>query len=114
MRVTRKTVRKKLLMAAMGTMLLVTGPALAGDAAAGQAKSKACAACHGVDGNSTSPQFPRIAGQYYDYLVKALQRYKAGERKNPIMSPQAANLSRRDIQDLAAYFSQQKGLVTKY
>lgn len=55
-----------------------------------------------------------IAGQYYDYLVKTLTHYKSGARKNPIMAPQAANLSQRDIEDLAAYFSQQQGLVTKY
>jgi len=104
----------KLLMAAIAAALLASGPAFGGDAAAGKTKSKPCAACHGPDGNSVSPAFPRIAGQYYDYLVKALTRYKSGERKNPLMSPQAANLSRRDIEDLAAYFSQQTGLVTKY
>lgn len=104
----------KLLMTVIATMMLASGTAFGGDAAEGLAKSKPCAACHGPDGNSVSPAFPRLAGQHYSYLVKALTRYKSGERKNPIMSPQAANLSRRDIEDLAAYFSQQKGLVTKY
>jgi len=104
----------KLLMTVIAAMVLASGTAFGGDAAEGQAKSKPCAACHGPDGNSVSPAFPRLAGQHYSYLVKALTRYKSGERKNPIMSPQAANLSRRDIEDLAAYFSQQKGLVTKY
>lgn len=104
----------KLFGAAIGMMLLASAPAYAGDAAAGKTKSKTCAACHGPDGNSASPEFPRIAGQHYDYLVKTLKRYKAGERKNAIMAPQAANLSRRDIEDLAAYYSQQRGLVTKY
>lgn len=73
-----------------------------------------CAACHGPDGNSPAPDFPKIAGQHYDYLVKALVSYKSGARKDPIMAPQAATLSRRDIEDLAAFYSQQKGLVTKY
>ena len=50
----------------------------------------------------------------YDYLVKAIKDYKSGERKNPIMAPMVANLSPRDIEDLAAYFSEQRGLVTKY
>ena len=104
----------KLFMTAIAALMLASGTAFGGDAAEGQAKSKPCAACHGPDGNSVSPAFPRLAGQHYSYLVKALTRYKSGERKNPIMSPQAANLSRRDIEDLAAYFSQQKGLVTKY
>ncbi|HXV12329.1 MAG TPA: cytochrome c [Burkholderiales bacterium] len=104
----------RILITAIASMLLASAPALAGDAEAGKRKSKTCAACHGPDGNSISPEFPRIAGQHYDYLVKALQRYKSGERKNPIMAPLTANLSRRDIQDLAAYYSQQQGLYTKY
>lgn len=84
-----------------------------GDAAAGKAKSATCAACHGADGNSQAADFPRIAGQPADYLVHALTDYKAGVRKNPIMAPQAANLSKQDIEDLAAYFSSQKGLYVK-
>jgi cytochrome c553 len=104
----------RVLITAILALLLVSAPALAGDAEAGQKKSKPCAACHGPDGNSASPEFPRIAGQHYDYLVKALQRYKSGERKNAIMAPQAANLGRRDIEDLAAYYSRQQGLYTKY
>jgi cytochrome c553 len=88
--------------------------AQAANPAAGKEKSKACAACHGPDGNSTAPDFPRLAGQYYDYLVKALSDYKTGERKNAIMAPQAANLSKRDIEDLAAFYSRQPGLVVKY
>lgn len=104
----------RVLIAAIASMLLLNAPALAGDAEAGKRKSKTCAACHGPDGNSVSPEFPKIAGQHYDYLVKSLQRYKSGERKNPIMAPLTADLSRRDIEDLAAYYSQQKGLYTKY
>lgn len=104
----------KLLLSALCLTLMASAPAFAGDAAAGKEKSKTCAACHGPDGNSPAPDFPKIAGQYYDYLVKTLIHYKSGARKNPIMAPQAANLSQRDIEDLAAYFSQQQGLVTKY
>ena len=104
----------RFLMIALGATLLASVPALAGDAEAGKAKSKTCAACHGPDGNSASAEFPRIAGQHYDYLVKMLHRYKSGERNNPVMAPMAKNLSRRDIEDLAAYYSRQKGLVTKY
>lgn len=69
-------------------------------------------ACGGIGGrlgvesaNGTSPQFPRLAGQYPDYIVQALSDYKKGNRKNPIMAPQAENLSERDMEDLAAYFS---------
>jgi len=82
----------------------------AGDAASGKQKSKACEACHGPDGNSPpSPDFPRIAGQHYDYLLKSLRDYKAGARKNPIMSGQVGSLSPQDMADLAAYYANQKG-----
>ena len=81
--------------------------------AAGKEKSKTCAACHGPDGNSVAADFPRLAGQHYDYLVKAITEYKTGVRKNAIMMPMVEKLTRRDMEDLAAYFSQQKGLVTK-
>lgn len=87
--------------------------ATAADAAAGKTKSATCAACHGPDGNSAAADFPRIAGQYPDYIVKALIDYKSGARKNPIMAPMAAMLSERDMEDLAAFYSQQKGLVVK-
>lgn len=105
---------KKMILAAGCVALLAGGFANAANPSAGKEKAKTCAACHGPDGNSAAPDFPRLAGQHYDYLVKALSDYKAGERKNAIMAPQAANLSKRDIEDLAAYFSQQQGLVVKY
>ncbi len=86
----------------------------AGNAEAGKAKSTACAACHGADGNSTVPSFPRLAGQNRDYLYHSLKDYKAGKRKNPIMAGQVQNLSDADMLDLAMYFSKQKGLQLKY
>jgi cytochrome c553 len=94
--------------------LLASGATLAGDPVAGQAKSKTCVACHGADGNSAAAEFPRLAGQQADYLVKALKDYKRGSRKNAIMAPQAANLSARDMEDLAAFYSRQQGLTQKY
>lgn len=93
--------------------LTFAGTGYAANLDAGKEKSKPCAACHGVDGNSQAPDFPRLAGQNEDYLVKALKDYKSGARKNAIMAPQAANLTLRDMQDLAAYFSHQQGLVVK-
>ena len=88
-------------------LLLVSGVASAkGDAEAGKTKSAPCAACHGPDGNAgIDPQYPRLAGQYRDYLVQALHEYKKGDRKNPIMGGFAATLSDQDILDLAEYFS---------
>lgn len=85
-----------------------------GDYEAGKAKSTTCAACHGADGVSTVPSFPKLAGQQRDYLYQALKDYKAGNRKNPIMAGQVQALSDTDMQDLAMYFSQQKGLHLKY
>ena len=63
----------------------VSVPALAaGNAESGKQKSQVCAACHGPDGNHpTTPDFPRLAGQHPDYLLKALHDYKSGARKNP-------------------------------
>jgi len=90
-------------------------PALAGgNAEAGKAKSAVCAACHGADGNSPTSAFPKLAGQHEDYMYHSLKDYKAGKRKNPIMSGQVANLSDQDMKDLAAYFARQKGLTQKY
>jgi cytochrome c553 len=86
----------------------------AGNPAAGRAKSTTCAACHGPDGNSTTPMFPRLAGQHADYLYHSLKAYKTGKRKNAIMAGQVQSLSDADMQDLAAYFASQKGLTIKY
>jgi len=99
--------------AALAAAARIAAPAFAGKADAGKQKSAPCAACHGADGNSAVPDFPRLAGQQPDYLVKALQDYKSGVRKNAIMAPQAANLSDQDIEDLAAYFASQTGLFVK-
>lgn len=100
----------------LAALLSLSLPALAasGDAEAGRKKSAPCAACHGANGVSPSPEFPNLAGQYNDYLQTALTHYKNGKRKNPIMQAQAANLSAKDILDLSAYFAKQKGLQVKY
>ncbi len=79
-----------------------------GDAAAGEAKSASCAACHGPTGNGDNPTFPILAGQYRDYLVQALTDYKNGGRNNAIMKGFATGLSKEDILDLAAFYSSQE------
>lgn len=90
----------------------VTGnAAAAGDIVAGKEKSALCVACHAEDGNSTDPQYPRLAGQYADYLERALLDYRSGARKNPIMAGFAGGLSDADIANLAAYYSRQPGLT---
>jgi cytochrome c553 len=81
-----------------------------GNAENGKAKAaQVCAACHGADGNKPStPDQPILAGQHYDYLVHALTDYKVGRRNNPIMKGFAAQLSKQEIEDLAAWFASQK------
>ncbi len=81
----------------------------AGDAEAGKAKSAPCAACHGADGNSVNPTWPKLAGQGAHYIYEQLQRFKDGTRDNALMAPQAAALSEQDMHDLAAYYSAQTG-----
>ena len=100
----------------MKALVLILGLILAGavqakgNAASGKEKAaQVCAACHGADGNKPSdPTQPILAGQYYDYLVRALTDYKIGKRNNPIMKGFAGQLSKQDIEDLAAWFSSQK------
>lgn len=76
-----------------------------GDADRGKTKVATCVACHGQDGNAVDPQYPRLAGQYADYLAMALHEYKDGRRNNAIMKGFAATLSDEDIEDVSAYFA---------
>jgi len=80
-----------------------------GDASAGQSQvGMVCAACHGADGNSTDPQYPKLAGQYANYIEYQLKSFQGGTRASSIMSGMASMLSQQDIADVAAYLSQQK------
>ena len=97
-----------------GTLLLISGQGIAGDIEAGKKKAtEVCAACHGPDGNSPNPAFPKIAGQYETYIERTLIGYKSGARKDPVMNGMAAALSKEDIENLAVYFASQRGLKTK-
>lgn len=87
----------------------------AGDIEAGKKKvAEVCAACHGPDGNSPAPDFPKLAGQHADYIAASLKKYKNGKRTNPIMMGMAATLNDADIANVSAYFAAQKGLELKY
>lgn len=84
-------------------------PTAKGDPAKAQViVDKVCGACHGADGNSTSPTYPNLAGQHPEYLNKQLHDFKAGARRNAIMAPNVTNLSPEDMLNLAAYFSAQQ------
>ena len=81
--------------------------AAAQDIEAGRAKSQACAACHGADGNSQSGQFPNLAGQTWRYIYVQLKDYKEGRRSDSVMTAMVAPLSRQDMIDIANYFAAQ-------
>jgi len=99
---------------AVGALLLAWGPAgAAGNPEAGQQKSAACMACHVADGNSPplpppTEQWPKLAGQLPEYLLKQLHDFKAGRRTNEQMSPQAQAVNDADMADIAAFFASQK------
>lgn len=80
----------------------------AGDVEAGKAKSASCAACHGADGNSVNPEWPKLAGQHEDYLLKQLNYFYGGERENATMKGMVQGLSETDMENLAAYYSMQE------
>jgi cytochrome c553 len=99
---------KHLLQIAIGLSLLLSLPVLAvGDAAAGQGKAALCAACHGADGNSVVPNWPKLAGQHAGYLERQLGLIKSGSRPVPEMTGFVMSLSDQDMADIAAYFSSQ-------
>lgn len=75
-----------------------------------QIAEQQCQACHGLDGNSDNPMYPRLAGQHANYLAHSLTQYKSGERSNAIMAPMAAGLSEADIAAVAAWYATRDGL----
>jgi cytochrome c553 len=78
-----------------------------GKSADGATKSAVCAACHGPNGNSVNPEWPRLAGQSAVYIAEQLRLFRSGLRTNPVMQPLAATLSDQDISDLAVYYEAQ-------
>ena len=108
---------KKWLLMIVMSFAVVTLPSLAaGDIAAGKIISAQCAACHGVDGNSSEPSFPKLAGQGEGYLYKQLLNFASGTRESLIMGPMIADISAQGLADLSAYYASQKvtaGLVSE-
>ncbi|MGH8551324.1 MAG: c-type cytochrome [Methylococcales bacterium] len=80
----------------------------AGNANAGNTKSAACAGCHGPDGTSMAPLFPRLAGQHAKYLSRQLSDFKSQKRTDPSMQAMAAGLSSQEIEDLGAFYAARK------
>ncbi|WP_455206842.1 c-type cytochrome [Kaarinaea lacus] len=85
--------------------LSMSATAVAGDAAAGKAKSESCVACHGMNGRSTNPNNPSLAGQKKNYLIKAMKDYKDGKRQDPMMTSMMAALTDADMENLAEFYS---------
>ena len=98
----------KVLVSLLLTLGLTGVAQAAGDAEAGQGKVAVCGACHGADGNSPAPNFPKLAGQGERYLLKQLHDIKSGDRPVVEMTGMLDNLSDQDMADLAAYFSDKK------
>ncbi|WP_373018997.1 cytochrome c [Thiomicrorhabdus sp.] len=96
---------KKLLVATLTTGLLFTASAQAADA---PAKANTCVGCHGANGNSVVPNFPKLAGQHANYLEKQLKDFRDGFRKDATMATFAKGLTDQEIKDLAAYYEAQK------
>jgi cytochrome c553 len=90
------------------------GAAQAQDVQAGATKAAACQSCHGPNGNSPSPDFPMLAGQTSRYLYVQLRDFKEGRRQHAAAQPLVQNLSREDMQDLAAYFAAQRPLAANF
>jgi cytochrome c553 len=102
---------KLLLIAA--ALALPVSVAAKGDVESGRQKSQVCQACHGPDGNGTGDgQYPRLAGQHADYLLKALRDYKSGARNNAIMAGFVVTLESKDMEDLSAFYAGQTGPLT--
>src|SRR5262245_21397513 len=88
--------------------LALAGAVSAANPKAGESNAAVCFTCHGPGGNSTNPAVPSIAGQPAQFISTSLYMFREGNRKDPQMSPMAANLSNTEMNDLAAYFSEQK------
>ena len=97
--------KKLIQLALVGSVLIGQGLMAHGDVEAGKAKAAACAACHGADGNSMNPAWPKLAGQGAKYIAIQLKHFKSGARKNALMQGQAMALSTQDMQDLGAYYA---------
>ena len=98
---------KKVLVSLLLTLGITGLAQAAGDAAAGQGKVAMCGACHGADGNSMAPTFPKLAGQGERYLLKQLNDIKSGARAVVPMTGMLTGMSDQDLQDIAAYFASQ-------
>jgi cytochrome c553 len=99
---------RTLLIASVSLLLTTAASTAVSDTASGKAKAASCGGCHGEDGNSQMPTFPKLAGQHKGYLVKQLQAFKSGARMSAMMAPMALALDDKTINDIAEYYSANK------
>ena len=101
--------KKTIIMAALAAVAMIHAPLQAGDAGAGASAymAKGCVGCHGVSGKKPIANYPVIGGKPADFLTAELNKFRKGERNNPIMMPMAAGLSDADVANLAAYLATQ-------
>ena len=103
----------KFAVAAAFATVLASGVATAADLAAAKKKvQEVCAACHGLNGISPVAEFPKLAGQYPDYMAKTLRDYRSGARKNAVMAGFAQQLTDKDIENLSAYYAAQPSVLS--
>ncbi len=104
---------KKAIIILVGAGLIASAGSVmaAGSIAKGKQLAGRCVGCHGVGGNSTNPDWPKLAGQSAGYIAKQLADFKSGARKDALMAGQAAGLSKRQMADLGAYYASQKVTV---
>jgi cytochrome c553 len=102
--------KKKLLALSLAMTFTSTSGILhaEGNISAGKEKAATCVSCHGDNGNSLVSTFPKLAQQHSSYLIKQLQSFKDGTRKNPMMSSIAMGLTDEDMVDIAAYYAEQE------
>jgi cytochrome c553 len=104
---------KQLAIAAFVLSALVPFAAGAADVEAGKKfATEICVACHGLDGNSKNPDYPKIGGQHPDYIAKTLRDYQSGVRNNAIMKGFATMLKEADIADVAAWYAHQPQVLS--
>lgn len=104
-----KTIKSAGYVTAIMLVAMTNAAQAAGDAVAGKEKSAMCQGCHGEDGMSAAPNFPRLAGQYAGYIRKQITDFQRELRKDDTMSGMAATVTeKQDLEDIAAYFASQK------
>ncbi len=106
------TIRSILAFAALGALACGTAAHAANLEAGKKFASEVCVACHGVEGNSQNPDYPKLGGQHPDYLAKALRDYQSGARNNAIMKGFATMLKDADINDVAAWYASQPAVLS--